>query len=149
MDNDENQNIDRGEIPLVSAEYDDTNVLFRHKTIRRYKIGEFEFRNYEMRITDAAKLDRWRKLLADPNLPRSELIDIFEINEEAAAVVERSVAGDSPVIRGAMQASDILTAKDRQRLEEAQKAQGNQLDLGTGNKPTAIPKATPNFSFTK
>lgn len=81
------------------------NVLFRHKTIRRFRIGRFEFKNNELRLQSQRDLDDFLALIDDPNLPKVETLDIVQVNEEAAAAVE------STVIRGAMGSKDILTQK--------------------------------------
>ncbi len=98
----------------------EVNVLFRHKEIRRYRVGGFEFKNYELRIRDAAKLAEFRHILEGQ--PRIETIHIVEINEEAAALAERPAVG-SGVVRGSMSSDDILTAKDRERLANLGKTQ--------------------------
>lgn len=85
--------------------------LYRHKTIRRWRSGEFEFKNHELRLTKKEENDRFIELLND--LPQAETIDIVRVNEQAVA------ASESSVVRGAHGADDILTAKDAQRIADA------------------------------
>lgn len=96
------------------------NRLFKHKTIRRFRFGDFEFKNYHIRFTKQAEVDRFLKELA--TLPRIETVDIVEINEEAASMAERQVIGGPTAIRGAMSSEDILTVADKERLAKQQAA---------------------------
>lgn len=85
--------------------------LYRHKTIMRYKIGPFEFRDHELRLP----LPQLRKSLDEQvamfeklldQLPIRESISIVEINEEAQAQLERP-ARRAVAIHGAQQSTDV------------------------------------------
>lgn len=89
----------------AAAAPSEVNVLFRHKTIRRYRIGRFEFKDNKLRILTQRDLDDFYALMEDPNLPKIEKIDIVRVNEEAQA------AAESTIIRGPMGSADILTQK--------------------------------------
>lgn len=113
-----------------SAEADkDTSVLYRHKTIRRYRIGEWEFENNHLRIRDAAENERFLELLR--KMPRSETLDIVVVDEVANSIAER------PVIRGvADSTSATLTANDRKRFEEElAKKNASAAGAAAGAKP--------------
>ena len=90
--------------------------VYRHKTIRRFRVENFEFKNHELRITSERDRDRFEDILS--KLPISETNDIVEINEAAAAAAERPV-GQQRVIRGAGNASDLLTPEDKARIAAA------------------------------
>lgn len=85
--------------------------LYKHKTIRRWKTGEFEFKDFHLRIDDAEANERFVKTLEA--LPRIDTSDIVLVNEAAASSTE------SRVVRGPLQAGDILTAKDKAALAAA------------------------------
>lgn len=112
------------------------NLLFRHKTIRRFKVGKFEFKNNQLRITDPDDAAEFEKILN--GLPPIESRDIVIVNEEAAAAAERPAT--SSAVRGTMVAGDILTAKDRERLaaDQAQKSTTGGLQIGLGG--MSLPK---------
>lgn len=104
---------DLAALGAVHADSENFNVLYRHKRIRRFRIGDFEFKDYQLRINDSTKNDEFVALLG--KIPPIDSIDIVIVNEAAAAAAERPAIG-AQGIRGAMQASDILTAKDREAL---------------------------------
>jgi hypothetical protein len=107
--------------------------LFRHKTIRRFCIEQFEFKNFELRLQSEKERDEFVAMVQD--LPNRDAIQIVEVNEAAAAVAETSIAKkDSSVVRGFLNADDILTAKDRQRLQDTQ-GSGPQNLIPAGQKP--------------
>lgn len=105
MDPNDNQ---AGESVKIEPGYrtDTTNVLFRHRTIRRFRIGRFEFKDNYLRIQSQDELEEFYRILEDPKLPRSEVVDIVKVNEEAVA------AAESSIVRGPMASADILTQKD-------------------------------------
>lgn len=117
-----------------------TSYLFRHKAVRRYQIVDsdnpgrpFDFRDFEMRI-EGPDADERRARFYEivRQLPRQEAIHIVEVNELAAAAAEKSM--DNGVIRGAMEAKDILTAKDHQRIQ--QQAMEARNRAAAAGKPT-------------
>lgn len=108
--------------------------VFRHKTIRRFSTAGFEFKNFELHIRGEEERDRFIKIVND--LPARDANQIVEVNLEARAASERSVL--SPVVRGPLAASDILTQKDGQRITSGDpSASGNALG-GTPAKPTGF-----------
>ena len=94
--------------------------FYKHKSIRRFRVGDFEFNNFELRIPDHETNAKFRAILDE--LPLRETVDIVLVNEEAAA------AAESRIVRGAHDAANILTAKDRQLIAGA-----------TGAKPVVTP----------
>jgi hypothetical protein len=103
--------------------------LFRHKTVRRFSVAGFEFKDHKMRL-DEEKAKKFRELVA--TLPAREQVQIVEVNEEAAAASEKPVAGPT-VVRGPAQAKDILTDADRKRLAENQTPSNNGVNIPTSN----------------
>lgn len=119
------------ETPVVESAEEET-FLFRHKAYRRFRVGRFEFKNNLLRL-NAADRDEFLELVKDPKFPRMDALNIVEVNEEAARVAEVSVFDSPPndastVVRGAMQAGDIKTAKDSQ-TSGAQQSKPGSADL--------------------
>ena len=71
-------------------------ATYRHKTIRRFRVGEFEFKNGLLVIKDEKKNESFRRLWTD--MPRRDQLGIVEIDEEALARLEKPMA--RRVIRG-------------------------------------------------
>jgi hypothetical protein len=110
---------------------------FRHKTIRRFKVSEFEFDNFELILQDEDEAEKFRDLVKQ--LPKRDSMHIVEINDAAAAAAEKSVVGESStVVRGAQSAESLLTEEDRKRLALQQGAGSTQP--GASN-PTAAGNA--------
>jgi|SRR6478736_3854836 len=103
-----------------------TERLFRHKTIRRFCVSEFEFNDFELRLIDDEKGtadEKAAKFIAIiKTLPRRDSLQIVEINSTAVAESEKAVVDikTDTVVRGPMQAGDILTDADKQRLATQQ-----------------------------
>ena len=123
------------EQPVVSEE-SEKFYTFRHKTYRRFRVGRFEFKDHILKV-NAADREEFLESVQDPKFPKREAINIVEVNEEASRNAELSVLYDnqklpSGVVRGAMNAEDILTEKDKQRLaentESAPAQSGNALN---------------------
>jgi len=97
--------------------------VFFHKAYRQYKVGRFIFKKNYLRLADEADIKEFLDLINGPGFPRREAALIVEVNETARAASEKSV------IRGSMQADDIMTAKDKQRLTSLTNpgAAGNNL----------------------
>jgi len=66
-------------------------ATFKHKTIRRFRVGEFEFKNYILAIPEnqPEKIEQFKKLFR--GMPPRDRNGIVEINEEALAALERPV----------------------------------------------------------
>lgn len=100
----------------MSVEEDNTesnapfDKLYFHKAYRQFKIGRFIFKKSYMRLTSEEDDKEFLDLINAPGFPQREAALIVEVNERARAASEKSV------IRGSMNADDILTAKDKQRL---------------------------------
>jgi len=135
---------------------DERTSVFFHKKYRRYRIGRFEFKKNYLRLTTNADREEFLKLVNDPKFPKREAIQIVEVNEEARAQSERSVlesqtpspsvdGSDTSVVRGAMNASDILTAKDVQRINDLSSKPGQSA--GGLNPTPSAPK--PTFDISK
>lgn len=107
-------------------------ALFRHKQVRRFCIGEFEFKNFQLRIEDEEKIVLFKSYIEDPRFPQRDRINIVEVNEEAVAAAETPIGPQG--ILGTMQSTDILTAKDKARLME---------QAGTGTNGVDPSKPTP------
>jgi hypothetical protein len=127
------------------AESGKKSYLFFHKRIRRFRVGKFEFKKNYLRIDNDEDRDAFLAILNDPKFPKRDALQIVEINEEARAATETSVIQKpttSPVVRGPMNAADILTAKDQQRLQNLSKPgqNGGNLapNLGAGSKPSGV-----------
>lgn len=97
------------------------SYLFRHKQVRRFKVGKFEFNNFTLRL--GTEKDREEFLEIVQSLPARDSNQIVEVNEAAAAAAETSVVQAQRVVHGAMGSEHILTEKDKARLQEAQNAQ--------------------------
>lgn len=96
--------------------------VFRHRTIRRWKIDKFEFIKGELRIVGEDDRSTFLQLLEQ--LPTHETVDIIEVDEEAQAKAERPALGQK-TIRGTANAEDLLTAEDRQRLAATKSAEAD------------------------
>lgn len=123
--------------------------VFRHKAVRHYMIsredytqGYFEFKDFQLELRTQEERDEFIRVMSKQ--PAREYTQIVEINTAAAAAAERSLAPkpNPSVVRGAQSASDILTSKDRERIQQARLAQaaaaakaGNPL--AGGAKPTS------------
>lgn len=86
---------------------------YRHKTIRRFRVGKFEFKNHKLVIESEEDQKAFEEMIA--GLPPIDSQPIVIVNAEAAAAAEKPLV--SPVVRGAMSADDILTAKDKERIQ--------------------------------
>ena len=95
---------------------EDTIYKFKHKTVRRFGTAQYEFHNFEIFITGDAAREEFLEVIG--RLPAREKVNIVEINVEAAAAAEKSlaesanIAGGGGAVRGAMTAGDIQTSKD-------------------------------------
>lgn len=79
---------------------------YRHRTIRRFKIGKFEFKEHLLVIKNQADDELFKEhLRGDPRSAR----DIVELNPEALASMEKAIDVAPKVIRGA-QGSDQIPA---------------------------------------
>lgn len=105
------------ELPTLEA--NNRTYLFMHKTIRRYRVGRFEFKNNYLRLNSAEDRQEFLDILNQSGFPKRDAIQIVEVNEEARAQTESSV------VRGNMAAGDILTGKDHQRLLALQNKPGS------------------------
>jgi len=77
---------------------------YRHRTIRRFKIGKFEFKEHLLVINNEADDELFHEhLKGDPRSAR----DIVELNPEAMAAMEKSVDLAPKVIRGAQDSGQI------------------------------------------
>jgi hypothetical protein len=85
---------------------------YKHKTIRRFRVGKFEFKNHKLTIESEEDQALFEKMVSD--LPVRDSREIVIVNQEAIAASETKI-GDT-VVRGPMSADDILTAKDRERI---------------------------------
>lgn len=136
-----------GETSVLPKEAFDSvpSFLFRHKAVRRYQIADapnppFDFIDFEMRLEGPnaeARKNRFLEICQD--LPRQEAIHIVQVNEIAAASTEKIVS--NTVVRGAMQATDILTGKDIQRLQAAKEADRARAAAAGQPVPAAEPKS--------
>lgn len=82
-------------------------ATFRHKTIRRFRIGGFEFKNFLLVIKDEKEADKFRKLMQDA--PRRDSNSIVELDEQALANLERPVGGPR-VLRGSSDTGKVKQA---------------------------------------
>lgn len=96
---------------------DEKTFNYKHKKIRRFSSGGFEFENFEIAITGEEENERFLKMVNE--LPPRDGLQIVQINKAAAAASETSVVGTLG-LRGAMTADDILTGKDRAAIAAAQ-----------------------------
>jgi hypothetical protein len=126
----------------VDRRDDGRTFLFLHKSIRRFRVGKFEFKKNQLRL-NAEEREEFLRILNEPGFPKAEAMQIVEVNEEAKAASERSVLTNpqgSTVVRGAQNASEILTAKDHQRIAQQQskpqQGGGSLNPTPTGPKPT-------------
>lgn len=111
---------------ILGSEEADKTYLFFHKTIRRYRVGKFEFKDHYLRLTSPEARQEFLNILNERNFPKRDAIQIVEVNETARAQTEKPVlVNAAPVIRGNMTAGDILTQKDHQRILEAQSKPGS------------------------
>lgn len=134
---------------LIGADEDaPAQFVFRHKAVRHYMIsredytrGYFEFKDFQLELRTQEERDEFVRVMAKQ--PAREYTQIVEINTAAAAAAERSLAPapNQSVVRGAQSASDILTSKDRERIQQARLAQaaaaakaGNPLGGSTPSK---------------
>lgn len=102
-------------------------VTYHHKTIRRFAVGRFEFKNFRLVLTSARDVEEFETLLM--NIPARDSNGIVRVDEEALADAVRP-AVRSTAVRGATEASSILTAKDRQAIASgAQPTQTNTSGL--------------------
>lgn len=77
---------------------------YRHRTIRRFKIGKFEFKEHLLVIKNQADDELFKEhLRGDPRSAR----DITELNPEALANLEKSVDINAKVIRGPQDSGQI------------------------------------------
>lgn len=131
-----------------------TPHIYRHKTIRKYMVGNpqevggiFMFHDYELLITEPtqaetdARNEKFVELMK--RQPRSERLPIVKINLEARAAAEVGMDEQigSTVIRGTAQVDDILTAEDRAKLGKIQSNQAPATAaLGAGLPAAGGPK---------
>ncbi len=106
------------------------SYLFRHKQVRRFKVGKFEFNNFTLRLDSEKEREEFLEIVQ--TLPARDSNQIVEVNEAAAAAAETSVLQASRVIHGAMGSEHILTEKDKARLQEAQHKGDGQNGPQTG-----------------
>lgn len=122
------------------------SYLFKHRTIRRFCVSGFEFKNFELRLQTEEEREQFISIVE--GLPKIESIHIVEVNEEARAAMETPItAKESTVVRGAMGADDILTAKDRERIAQSN-LNGNTL-APNPSKPTGFNMASLNMGGAK
>ena len=98
-------------------------ATFRHKTIRRFtipksrKTREFKFLNHLLHIDNERDAEIFRGIVE--KLPRSQSVNIVEVNEAAVAALEKPVRR---AIRGVQQSTQIadagLAAKQAKAAEE-------------------------------
>lgn len=110
---------------------------FKHKTIRRFRVGEFEFEDFILNVESDEKAEEFIKIVK--TLPRRDALQIVEVNESAAADAEKSVVdSQDTIVRGAQTAADILTEDDKKRLQQQQgsgsAAAGASNPIAAGNK---------------
>lgn len=103
-----------------AAGVEETRTFF-NKKYRRFRVGRFEFRRNYLDLTPK-EAEEFLAIVTAPDFPYEEAVQIVEVNRAAAAAAETSILDKVPagqgVVRGAMSASDILTAKDKQRYAE-------------------------------
>lgn len=119
-------------LDLGHSNESEPTVLFRHKTIMTFCVGDFQFRNFQMRLPESRK-DEFIELLR--TLPQRDSANIVIINEAALAAVEQSLgSANQSVVRGMFGADDIKTAKD-----------ADVSGAGAGGTPPAgtLPSSTP------
>lgn len=110
-------------------------ATYRHKEIKRYRLGDFQFENHELEIDDEDKHAEFLELLA--RQPVMESMGIFEVDKVAEAKSSVSMAERlkqrGRVIKGIAQGSNEIPASalgtgfadrtdlNRMALEQAQK----------------------------
>jgi hypothetical protein len=102
--------------------------LIRHKTVKRYAVGEFKFINGICKMTDE-QYEKFKELISQPRFPSRERNQFMEINEQAMATLEKPVQLG---VRGPQQSKDIKS----QKILEGEKVAGEnsgKLDLSDLN----------------
>jgi hypothetical protein len=130
-------------------EEEDLGFLFHHNAIQHYVIsredpqnGFFEFKNFEMRLPTQELRDEFIRVMSTQ--PAREYGPIIEINEQLARQSNRPI-GPKPnpsVVRGAMEAKDILTEKDRARIQAAKITAADMATAARTAAMTAAAKAS-------
>ena len=106
-------------------------ATFRHKTVRRFMIPksrrvprEFKFLNHLLHIDNERDAEIFRGIVE--RLPRSQSVNIVEINEAAVAALEKPVRKS---IRGVQQSTQVadagLAAKQAKAQEEAARVEAD------------------------
>lgn len=112
-------------------------ATFRHKTIRRFKVGKFEFKNNLLSIPDdnESDIELFHKFVSE--LPRREQVNIVEVNEAALKALEKPMTLG---VRGAASTSDITAPKTNAPSTGASPSltpAGVDKALGTSTAPAA------------
>ncbi len=81
-------------------------MLLRHRRIRNFKIGKFQFKNHLLKIRSEEEEKEFSELIA--KAPRLTQNSIVEINEEAMSSLEKPF---QPAVRGAQPTSEITAGK--------------------------------------
>ncbi len=118
---------------VIDDDDDDiTGIVIRHKTTNRYKLGRFEFKKFTMRLTSERDFEEFVAMVKQ--LPPIERNQFDILNERAIASASRPlISEESTVVRGAMTADQILTAKDREAIAKAQGGPGTLASPTNGS----------------
>lgn len=82
-------------------------ATYKHKSIRRFSLGGFEFKNFILVTVDGEQDARFREMLSEQ--PQHLRNQIVAINEDALAALEQQVDfTGGGVSRGALGTGDIL-----------------------------------------
>lgn len=80
---------------------------YRHKTIRAFKVGRFQFKNFILRIP-AGEAEEFEALVNQPNFPARDRNNIVAQNVQAIADSETPI---SARVVGAQQSTDVTSPK--------------------------------------
>lgn len=103
-------------------------ATFQHKTIRRFRIANFEFKNFLLVIKDEDEANRFRDLVS--TLPRRDAIGIVELDEAALAALEKPVG--PRVVKGAQNTGNVKAPSKEPAFEQG----FVDPDKNTDKKPT-------------
>lgn len=103
---------------------DEEQFTYRHKTIRNFSIGQFEFQNHVLVVTGMRANEMFKKLLA--STPPAERNNIVVWHPEVLSQLEKPIDyRPSGVVRGAQSVSTIQDPK----VNPATPDKPNPLDL--------------------
>jgi len=123
--------------PFLLINKENEMPLYRNLTMRRFRIGPFEFSNHLAHVSEE---DNAMFLQLVAQLPNRVLVNIVEVNEEAAAKLTRPVQ----ITRGASGADGLQETSEARDRILAQESLRNKV---LSDKP--VEKLSTNSSDTK